>query len=229
MALGATRWQVVRRVVLPTARSGIAAAVTLALGRAMGEAIVVALVIGNRPALPHSLIAPGATLGSAIVNQFAEAQPGLGTSSVIALAAVLLVLTVAVNIGGQILRRAGKSSGSTAYFPAGAPGGAALPVEVPAPQAVPKSRAAPAIAAPRAAEASSAAPIVRWDRGSCLRRLAGGLHRPIDRGSAGTPLPAPCLRYRSVSWSTRSSPSGYLGAVSPPPSPAPPGPSAWPS
>lgn len=154
MALGATRWQVVRRVVLPTARSGIAAAVTLALGRAMGEAIAVALVIGNRPALPHSLIAPGATLGSAIVNQFAEAQPGLGTSSVIALAAVLLVLTVAVNIGGQILRRAGKSSGSTAYFPAGAPGGAALPVEVPAPQAVPIEPSAPAIAAPRAAEAS---------------------------------------------------------------------------
>ncbi len=78
MALGATRWQVVRKVVIPTARPGIGAAVTLALGRAMGEAIAVALVIGNRPALPHSLIAPGATLGSAIVNQFAEAQPGLG-------------------------------------------------------------------------------------------------------------------------------------------------------
>ena len=59
MALGATRWQVVRKVVLPTARPGIGAAVTLALGRAMGEAIAVALVIGNRPALPHSLIAPG--------------------------------------------------------------------------------------------------------------------------------------------------------------------------
>ena len=78
MALGATRWQVVRNVVLPTARPGIGAALTLALGRAMGEAIAVALVIGNRPALPHSLIEPGATLGSAIVNQFAEAQPGLG-------------------------------------------------------------------------------------------------------------------------------------------------------
>jgi phosphate transport system permease protein len=154
MALGATRWQVVRKVVLPTARSGIAAAVTLALGRAMGEAIAVALVIGNRPALPHSLIAPGATLGSAIVNQFAEAQPGLGTSSVIALAAVLLVLTVAVNIGGQILRRAGKSPGATAYLPVGAPGGVALPVEMPASHAVPIEPSAPTIAAPRAAEAS---------------------------------------------------------------------------
>jgi len=127
MALGATRWQVVRRVVIPTARPGIGAAVTLALGRAMGEAIAVALVIGNRPALPHSLIAPAATLGSAIVNQFAEAQPGLGTSSVIALGAVLLVLTVAVNVVGQMLRRAGKLSSSTAPLPPGAPGGAALP------------------------------------------------------------------------------------------------------
>ncbi len=154
MALGATRWQVVRKVVLPTARSGIAAAVTLALGRAMGEAIAVALVIGNRPALPHSLIEPGATLGSAIVNQFAEAQPGLGTSSIIALAAVLLVLTVVVNIGGQMLRRAGKSSGSTPYLPVGAPGGAGLPVEAPAPQSPKTTPSAPAVAAARAAEAS---------------------------------------------------------------------------
>ncbi len=154
MALGATRWQVVRKVVLPTARSGIAAAVTLALGRAMGEAIAVALVIGNRPALPHSLIEPGATLGSAIVNQFAEAQPGLGTSSIIALAAVLLVLTVVVNIGGQMLRRAGKSSGSTPYLPVGAPGGAGLPVEAPAPQPPKTTPSAPAVAVARAAEAS---------------------------------------------------------------------------
>jgi phosphate transport system permease protein len=105
MALGATHWQVVRAVVLPAARPGVSAAVTLALGRALGEAIAVAMVIGNSPLLPRSLSGPGATLGSAIVNQFAEAQPGLGVSAVIALAAVLLVLTVAVNIAGQLLRR----------------------------------------------------------------------------------------------------------------------------
>ena len=105
MALGATHWQVVRRTVLPGARSGIAAAITLAIGRALGESIAVALVIGNRPAIPHSLLAPGATLGSAIVNQFAEASPGLGTSAVIALAAVLLLLTVLVNVVGQLLVR----------------------------------------------------------------------------------------------------------------------------
>jgi ABC-type phosphate transport system permease subunit len=63
------------------------------------------MVIGNSPAVPHSLLSTGATLGSAIVNQFAEAAPGIGTSSIIALAAVLLVLTLAVNAGGQALLR----------------------------------------------------------------------------------------------------------------------------
>lgn len=105
MALGATHWQVVREVVFPGARSGIAASLTLAVGRALGESIAVAMVIGNNPAVPHSLLSPGATLGSAIVNQFAEAEPGIGTSSVIALAAVLLVLTLIVNAGGQALLR----------------------------------------------------------------------------------------------------------------------------
>jgi phosphate transport system permease protein len=142
MALGATRWQVIRKVVLPAARPGIGAAITLAMGRALGEAIAVAMIIGNSPVLPHSLIAPGATLGSAIVNQFAEAQPGLGTSAVIALGAVLLVLTVAVNMGGQALRRTGRSAGSTGY-----------PVGPPA--------AAPGPAGPRGAEGSEVASAAR--------------------------------------------------------------------
>ena len=103
LALGATKWQVIHRSVLPGARSGIAAAVTLAIGRALGESIAVALVIGNRPAIPHSLLAPGATLGSTIVDQFAESTTGLESSAVIGLAAVLLILTVVVNIGGQML------------------------------------------------------------------------------------------------------------------------------
>jgi phosphate transport system permease protein len=112
LALGATRWQVVRTAVLPAARSGMIAAVTLALGRALGESIAVALVIGNIPSLPHSLLAPGATLGSAIVNQFAEASPGLQTSSVIGLGAVLLLLTIVVNTGGQVILRRGRASDS---------------------------------------------------------------------------------------------------------------------
>ncbi|HYA45446.1 MAG TPA: phosphate ABC transporter permease subunit PstC [Acidimicrobiales bacterium] len=129
MALGATRWQVVREVVLPAARPGVGAAVTLATGRALGEAIAVAMVIGNSPSWPHSLSGPGATLGSAIVNQFAEAQPGLGTSSVIALGAVLFVLTVAVNAAGQGLRRAGQRVGS--QTPPPGPAGPAASIGLP--------------------------------------------------------------------------------------------------
>ena len=142
MALGATRWQVVRKVVWPAARPGIAAATTLAVGRALGEAIAVAMVIGNSPSWPHSLAAPGATLGSSIVNQFSEAQPGLGTSSIIALGAVLFVLTVAVNIGGQMLRRAGRMS-STSH---GAP--ALPPAAVPAVAGEVPSATGPGLSAP---------------------------------------------------------------------------------
>lgn len=119
LALGATRWQVVRTSVLPAARSGIAAAVTLAVGRALGESIAVALVIGNDVRFPHSLSAPGATLGSAIVNQFAEADPGLQTSSVIALGAVLLILTLAVNVAGQAVRRRDRAGAATVAPPRG--------------------------------------------------------------------------------------------------------------
>lgn len=114
LALGATRWQVVRKVVFASARSGLGAALTLAVGRALGEAIAVAMVIGNRPALPRSLAGPGSTLGSAIVNQFAEATSNLSSSAVVALGAVLLVLTVAVNAAGQLLRRSGRVAGARA-------------------------------------------------------------------------------------------------------------------
>jgi phosphate transport system permease protein len=125
-ALGATRWQTVRFAVLPAARRGIAAAVTLAIGRAMGESIAVAMVIGNRPSIPHSLLAPGATIGSAIVNQFAEAQPGLDTSSIIGLAAILLLLTVIVNAGGVALLR-GRADRRPEYPPLGPPVEAGVP------------------------------------------------------------------------------------------------------
>ncbi|MGH2719393.1 MAG: PstC family ABC transporter permease, partial [Actinomycetota bacterium] len=109
MALGATRWQVIRRAVIPSARSGIEAGVTLATGRAMGETIAVAMVIGNHYALPHSLgtalFSPGATLGSAVINTFSEASPGIQRSEVIALVVYLLAISIAVNAGGQFLLR----------------------------------------------------------------------------------------------------------------------------
>jgi len=72
------------------------------------------MVIGNNYALPHSLLSPGATLGSAIINNFGEASPGLDRASVIGLVVVLLVLSALVNVGGQVLLRARmRSAGAT--------------------------------------------------------------------------------------------------------------------
>jgi phosphate transport system permease protein len=104
IALGGTHWQVVRRAVIPGARSGIQAAITLAMGRALGEAIAVSLVIGGGVNPPHSLLANGTTLGSAVVNFFAGST-GIQRSAVIGLVVVLLAFTALANIGGQYLLR----------------------------------------------------------------------------------------------------------------------------
>ena len=107
-ALGATPWQVIRKVVVPGANSGLLAAGTLALGRAVGETIAITLLIGNSLILGHpfSLLNPGATLGSVIVLNFGESQPGtLLRSTLLALAVVLLVMTLIVNIGGRFIVR----------------------------------------------------------------------------------------------------------------------------
>ena len=98
LSLGATRWEATRMGVLPPARSGIAAGVMLGLGRALGETIAVAMVIGNIYILPGTLFSPGATLASTIVNTFPDAQPGLNRSAIVELALILFVITVAVNV-----------------------------------------------------------------------------------------------------------------------------------
>ena len=101
-------WQVIRKVVVPGANSGILAAATLALGRALGETIAVTFLIGNSTRISHpfSLLNPGDTLGSIIVFNFGESQPGtLLRSSLLALAVILLVITLAVNIGGRFIVR----------------------------------------------------------------------------------------------------------------------------
>jgi len=117
-ALGATRWQVARQVAFAGSKRGIRASITLAMGRALGEAIAVALVIGNRVAVPHSLLDPASTLGSAIVNFFSEADPGsLEKSGVVALVVVLLVISIAVNAGGQLLLRRRVASRDATAFP----------------------------------------------------------------------------------------------------------------
>ena len=112
MALGATRWQVLRKVVIPGARTGILGAFTLATGRALGETVAVALVIGNSPYIAHSLKAPAATLPSLIVNNFGEST-GTELSALFGAGLVLLVIGVSVNALARVLVRAAHRAGTS--------------------------------------------------------------------------------------------------------------------
>jgi len=102
MALGATRWQVLRKVVLPGARTGILGAFTLATGRALGETVAVALVIGNSPYIAHSIKSPAATIPSLIVNNFGEST-GTELSALFGAGLVLLVIGILVNSAARWL------------------------------------------------------------------------------------------------------------------------------
>jgi len=97
LALGATRWEVIRDAVLPYARSGIIGGVILGLGRALGETMAVTMLIGNRPQISTSLFAPGYTMASLIANEFSEATSDMHLSALMAVGAVLLVVTLIVN------------------------------------------------------------------------------------------------------------------------------------
>jgi len=97
LALGATKWEVLRMGVLRNARVGILGAIILGLGRAIGETMAVTMVIGNRPEIAKSLFAPGYTLASVIANEFSEATDDLYLSSLIEIALVLFVITLIVN------------------------------------------------------------------------------------------------------------------------------------
>jgi phosphate transport system permease protein len=96
-ALGATRWEMVRMVILPVARPGLVGAVILGLGRAFGEAIAVTQVIGNATQIKASLFAPAGTLAAQIANEFQSANPGLAQASLMYLAGILLVISLLVN------------------------------------------------------------------------------------------------------------------------------------
>ena len=105
LALGATRWEMVRGVLLPAARPGILAAVALGFGRAVGEAIAVAMVIGSQIGIHWSLFGHSDTLAARIAVQYNGAPTNLTISSLVYLAAILLVISLAVNIGAQLLIR----------------------------------------------------------------------------------------------------------------------------
>jgi phosphate transport system permease protein len=104
-ALGATRWEVLRGVVLPSSASGVAAAACLGLGRALGEAIAVTQVIGAGNAIHASLFQTGDTLASRIADQFAGATTKLQIASLFYLGVILLVIGLLANIAAQWIGR----------------------------------------------------------------------------------------------------------------------------
>ena len=103
LALGATRWEMIRMGVLRNARAGIMGGVILGLGRALGETMAVTMVIGNRPEIARSLFAPGYTMASVIANEFSEATGNLYLSALIEVGLALFLVTMVVNILAQLL------------------------------------------------------------------------------------------------------------------------------
>ena len=97
LALGATRWEMIRWGVLRNARAGIVGAIILGLGRALGETMAVTMVIGNRPEIAKSLFAPGYTMASVLANEFSEATGDLYLSALIEIGLALFLVTIVVN------------------------------------------------------------------------------------------------------------------------------------
>ena len=103
LALGATRWEMIRVGVLRNARAGIVGGIILGLGRALGETMAVTMVIGNSPQISKSLFAPGYTLASVLANEFSEATGDLYLSSLIEIGLALFLVTIIVNALAQLL------------------------------------------------------------------------------------------------------------------------------
>jgi phosphate transport system permease protein len=101
IALGATRWEMVKTVIVPSVRAGVVAAVILGLGRALGEAIAVTQVIGNFIPLKLSIFEPGDTGASRLANQYQGAISNIQIASLIYLALILLVITFITNLAAQ--------------------------------------------------------------------------------------------------------------------------------
>jgi phosphate transport system permease protein len=97
LALGATKWEMIRDAVIPAAKSGIVGGIILGLGRALGETMAVTMVIGNRPEISASLLAPGYTMASLIANEFSEATNDLHVAALMAVGALLFLITIVVN------------------------------------------------------------------------------------------------------------------------------------
>jgi phosphate ABC transporter permease protein PstC len=120
LALGATRWEMIRMAVLPYSRAGITGAAMLGLGRAIGETIAVTLVIGNAPQIGGTIFSQGYTLAAVIANEFGEAaNDPIHRAALIAAGLVLFVLTLVVNIAarGFVVRGRRKRAGTPVQAP----------------------------------------------------------------------------------------------------------------
>lgn len=104
-ALGATRWEVMRMAVLPYARGGIVAGAILSFGRAIGETMAVAMLVGNRNRLPFTFFGPAATMPSVIVNEFREAVENLHLQSLMAVGFYLFIIALIVNLLAAYIQR----------------------------------------------------------------------------------------------------------------------------
>jgi len=102
-SLGATQFEVIQKVTLPYARSGILAGVLLALGRALGETMAVTMIIGNANIIPESIFSPGNTMASVIANEFIEATEPIYLSSLIEIGLLLFLVTTIINIIGRYI------------------------------------------------------------------------------------------------------------------------------
>ncbi len=103
LALGATRWEMIRMGVLRNARIGIVGAVILGLGRALGETMAVTMVIGNTPEIHRSLLSNGSSMSAVIANEFTEALGDMHVSALIEIGLVLFVVTIIVNALARLM------------------------------------------------------------------------------------------------------------------------------
>ncbi|MFH1052638.1 MAG: phosphate ABC transporter permease subunit PstC [bacterium] len=102
-SLGATHFEVIRKVVIPYSSSGIVAGILLSLGRALGETMAVTMVIGNSHILPDNIFSPGNTMASVIANEFTEATSDIYLSALIEIGLLLMVVTALINVIGKYI------------------------------------------------------------------------------------------------------------------------------
>ena len=106
LSLGATRFELVRKIIFPYARSGIFAGILLAFGRAFGETMAVTMVIGNYNFLPKNIFSPANTMASLIANEFTEATKDIHLSALIEIGLLLFLITFLINfLGNQIIKK----------------------------------------------------------------------------------------------------------------------------